>query len=381
MDKIKRLLLVNVPTGRCNFRCPYCFITQKNVWNEEGWTFERTPEEVGRAFAKERFGGPCFMNLCSRGETLIYPQMVEILEQILMQGHYVEVVTNGSIPARFEAISKFSKELLDRLSFKFSFHYTELVRLGKVDVFFDNVKMMRDAGASFTLELTPVDEEEAYIDEMKKICMEKLGAWCHVTIARDDREKSIPVLSKHSLEEYCKIWSTFESPMIEFKETVFQQKRNEFCYAGDWSLYINLFTGNINKCYSSPVCGNIYNFEEPILFEAIGVCPISHCYNAHALMTFGLLPEVETINYSEIRNRVCADGTEWLKPSVKAFFQSKLIESNQEYSEEKKAEIIKKTKKNLRKIKIYRTVTKPLAGIKKKMSAQQIVKVKKLLGK
>lgn len=378
MDKVKKLLLVNVPTGRCNFKCPYCFITQKNKWNEEGWTFERTPEEVGKAFAMERFGGPCYVNLCSRGETLIYPQMVEITEQILKQGHYVEVVTNGSIPARFEAMSKFPKELLSRLSFKFSFHYTELVRLNKLDVFFDNIRMMRDAGASFTLEITPVDDEVPLIEEMKQICMKELGAWCHCTIARDDREKSIPVLSKHSLEKYCSIWSAFSSPMLEFKKSVFQEKRNEFCYAGDWSIYINLFTGNITKCYASPVCGNIYNFEEPLQFEAIGVCPISHCYNAHALMTFGLLPDVETVTYDKIRNRTCVDESEWLRPSVKAFFQSKLIESNEEYSPEEKAEIIKKTKKNAKRLERRRALTKPFKGIISRLPKEHVRKLKKM---
>ena len=120
MDRIKRILLVNVPTGKCNFKCPYCFITQVNAWKGDNENFPIEPEKVADAFSMKRFGGPCFMNLCSRGETLIYPQMVGILRAILEQGHYVEVVTNGSLTKRFEEISKYPKELLERLSFKFS---------------------------------------------------------------------------------------------------------------------------------------------------------------------------------------------------------------------------------------------------------------------
>lgn len=375
MDKIKKLLLVNVPTGRCNFKCPYCFISQTNAWYGEGWTFNKKAEEVGKAFAMERFGGPCYINLCSKGETLIYPQMIEIVEQILRQGHYVEIVTNGSITARFEAMSQYPEELLSRLSFKFSFHYTELLRLGMLDRFFDNIRMMRDAGASFTLEITPVDEEEPYIEELKRVCMDNLGAWCHCTIARDDREKSIPVLSKHSLEEYCDIWSSLSSPMLKFKKSVFQEKRKEFCYAGDWSLYINLFTGDIRKCYKMPVCGNIYDLNKPLSLEAIGVCPISHCYNAHMLMTFGLLPEKETVTYETIRNRICEDGSEWLRPTVKAFFQSKLIESNEEYSEEKKEQIRKKAKRNMKRLERYRTMARPISGILHKLPQKQVRKL------
>lgn len=380
MDKIKKILLVNVPTGRCNFKCPYCFISVTDRWQREGWNFDKTPEEVGRAFAMERFGGPCYVNLCSMGETLIYSQMVDILKVILQQGHYVEVVTNGSLAERFEAISRFPGELLRRLSFKFSFHYTELLRLHKLDVFFQNIKLMRDSGASFSLEITPVDEEEPYIDEMKQVCMKELGALCHCTIARDDRDKAIPVLSKHSLKEYCDIWSAFSSPMLDFKKSVFQEKRTEFCYAGDWSLYINLFTGAISKCYSSPACGNIYDYDKPLPFEAIGICPISHCYNAHMLMTLGLLPEADAVTYEEIRNRSCADGSEWLSPSVKAFFQSKLIESNEEYTEEKKEKILKKAKRNLRKRKVYQTLKKPVKAIWKKVPREQAEKLRKRIG-
>lgn len=380
MDKIKKILLVNVPTGKCNFKCPYCFITQVDGWKSDDEHFPINSSDVAKAFSMDRFGGACFMNLCSRGETLIYPQMVGILRAILEQGHYVEVVTNGSIKKRFEEISKFPKELLDRLSFKFSFHYTELKRLNLFDVFFENIELMKKSGASFTVELTPVDEEEEYIEDIKKICIEKLGALCHTTMARDDRVKSIPVLSKHTKQEYVDIWSTFDSGMLEFKNRVFQEKRKEFCYAGDWSLYINLFTGGIQKCYCSPVIGNIYDFTKPIHYEAIGECPISHCYNAHALMTFGLLPEVETPTYSYIRNRKCEDGTEWLKPTVKHFFDSKLIESNLEYDEEKKEKIVKKSRKVMRKVRFMRRVVSPFNGVLNHISDEKKNLLKKVIG-
>lgn len=379
MDKIKRIVLVNIPTGKCNFKCPYCFISQVDAWaaNEE----QNFPsiQIISKAFSKERLGGICYVNLCSRGETLIYPQAVECLQAILTQGHYVEVVTNGTLTKRFIEISNFSNELLSRLSFKFSFHYTELKRLNMMDIFFENVKLMRKSGASFTVELTPIDEEEPYIDDIKKICMDKLGAWCHITMARDDRKVEIPVLSVHNKDEYVKIWSQFNSGMLEFKSKVFQQKREEFCYAGDWSIYVNLFTGDIQKCYSSPIYGNLYDFKIKIPFEAIGVCPISHCYNAHALMTFGLLPSVETPTYSYIRNRKCIDGSEWLAPKVKSFYESKLIESNEEYSEEKKKKIQKEAYALYKRIKFYKTISKPFNKIISNMDSNQKEKLKRLI--
>ena len=348
MDSIKRMIMVLVPTGKCNFKCPYCYISQLDSWEDEMHAFSRSPEEIGKAFALERLGGPCFINFCAKGETLIYPQMVPVIAQLLAQGHYVTVVTNGSLKERIQALSELPSQLLTRLSMKFSFHYLELKRLQMMDVFIENVKRMRNAGASIMVELMPVDEEEEHIEDIKRICLEHFGALCHTTIARDDSLPSIPILSKHTLEEYCKIWSVFESPMLTFKQKVFNQKRNEFCYAGDWSIYVNLFTGELSKCYGALPHGNIYNTDIPIKFEAIGICQVAHCFNAHAFLSFGIIPELDTPDYAHIRNRVCADGSQWLSPQVKAFFESKLKESNTLYTKEQKQEILQKTRREMK---------------------------------
>ena len=64
------------------------------------------------------------------------------------EGHYVMLVTNGSITPRFNEIAQFSKENFKRLFFKFSFHYLELKRLNLMEVFFDNIKKIKDAKKS-----------------------------------------------------------------------------------------------------------------------------------------------------------------------------------------------------------------------------------------
>lgn len=376
-DKVKRLLLVNIPLGSCNFQCPYCLVTRQNAWDEpvEDAGMMNDIGIIEQAFKQSRFGGPCFINLCAKGETLIFPQVVPVLRVMLEAGHYVEVVTNGSLTKRFKEIAEFPPELMKRLEFKFSLHYTELKRKGIIDQFFDNVRLMREAGASFTIELMPVDEEEALIEEIKEVCLKNVGALCHATIARDDSDDSIPVLSKHSLDEYCEVWSTLGSEMLDFKRRIFQEERNEFCYAGDWSIYINLINGDLRKCYAAPVEGNFYDFSKPLNFEAIGRCPVSHCFNGHALMTFGLMPSVETPAYADIRNRVCADGSEWLSPELKSFFEGKLVDANEEYSLLRKGEINKKARHELTKRKILRILKKPY----KCLSAETRSKIKRRL--
>lgn len=84
---------------------------------------------VKQAFNKTRLGGLCMVNICAQGETMLPPQMIEIIKSILENGHYVMVVTNGTLKKRFEEVCSFPEELRKRLFFKFSFHYLELMPL------------------------------------------------------------------------------------------------------------------------------------------------------------------------------------------------------------------------------------------------------------
>ena len=83
----------------------------------------------------------------------------------------------------------------------------------------------------------------------------------------------------------------------------------------------------INKYYSSMLT------EKDIIFEPVGThCRQPYCYNGHAFLTLGVVPELETPLYSEIRNRVTQNGTEWLQPEIKEAFSQKLKDSNREWS-------------------------------------------------
>ena len=65
--------------------------------------------------------------------------------------------------------------------------------------------------------------------------------------------------------------------------------------------------------------------DRPINFSAIGRgCPEAHCFNSHAWLAFGDIPEHDAPSYADIRNRSCSDGTEWLNSKTKEFFNSKL---------------------------------------------------------
>ena len=46
-----------------------------------------------------------------------------------------------------------------------------------------------------------------------------------------------------SRKEYESVWRKFDSTMFDFKLDIFQKKIDDFCYAGAWTLYVDLGTG------------------------------------------------------------------------------------------------------------------------------------------
>lgn len=278
------------------------------------------------------------MNLGGYGETLLSKEIINYAIELLKLGHYVSIVTNGTVSKAFDTFCEIDSELRKRLFFKFSFHFLEFKTRNLFETFFSNIRKVKEAGCSFTVELTPCDEEIEYISEIKQLCMENLGALCHITVPRDYTQKKLSLLTKLPRETFKKKWQEFKSQLFDYKWSVFEQKRREFCYAGDWSVFLNMYTGELKQCYQGKILANVYeDIDKPINFEAIGSnCKEPHCYNAHAWLVWGSIPELKAPTYAELRNRVCKDGSEWLNPETKEFYSTKLYESNKEYSFKRK---------------------------------------------
>ncbi|MDD3139938.1 MAG: radical SAM protein [Lachnospiraceae bacterium] len=328
MDKMKRFLECYVPIRACNMRCKYCYVTQNKWWDAQTEKFD-FKDKIKDSFSQERLGGVCMINMCATGETLLNREVIDILKQFLENGHYVMLVTNGTLTERFQECCNFQEEYRKRLFFKISFHYLELKRIRKLDVFFSNIRMIQNAGISFTVELTPDDSYIPYINEIKQVCLENLGVLCHVTVCRDECKKGFPLLSDLTRKEFVNTWKTFNSELFRFKESIFEQKRKEFCYAGQWGLVVDLKSGNYQQCYKGKKLGNIYDLSKQIHFLAEGHhCREGHCFNGHAFLGFGLIPELNTPYYAEQRNRILDNGTQWLSPEMESFMRCKLENNN-----------------------------------------------------
>ncbi len=332
-------MLCAIPTSICNLRCRYCYLSQRDIsFQGKQAEFQYSPEYIGAAFSVERLGGICYFNFCADGETLLTKDIDKYIYEIVKQGHYAEIVTNLTITPMLEKILSWDKEILERIEFKCSFHYLQLKERDLLNVFADNVKKIWSVGSSANIEITPDDELIPFIDEVKEFSLEHFGALPHLTIARDDRNNR-DYLTELSQEEYQRIWEQFESSFWQFKREIFNKKREEYCYAGVWSMNVNMATGKTKQCYRTRYTQNIYeNIEKPIELVAIGKCKESHCYNGHALLTLGCIPGFTTLGYGDVRDREKVDGSHWLQPKLKAFFNSKLEESNEEFTiEQKKA--------------------------------------------
>ncbi len=343
-ERVKKLIFFSIPMSICNFRCHYCYLAQRPV-SYQGIQPEMkySPEQVAKALSFNRLGGQAYLNICADGETLITKDLDLYVKRLVEEGHYAEIVSNCTITAAIEKYLAWDAELRAHVEFKCSFHYLELKKRNMLDLFVKNINRMWDAGISTNIEVTPSDELIPHIDELKEFSLKNFGALPHVTIARNDRTKNIEILSKLPRAEYYKLWGQFDSAFFNYKTTIFGKPQEEFCYGGLWSIYVNLCTGQAQSCYCGRALGDIFaNPETALSTYPVGICTLPHCYNGHAFLTWGNIPHATNVRYSDVRNRVRADGTEWLHPKLKNFFSTRLCENNAEITDSEKYDFMVK---------------------------------------
>lgn len=342
---MKKMFLFAIPLSVCNLRCHYCYLTTRESSFEGVIPAMRySPEEIAYAMRLERVGGSSYFNLCADGETLILPDIERYIDLLAKEGHYIEVVSNMVLTKRLDKVLALGRDVLSHVEFKCSFHWQQLKEHGLLETFADNVNRAYEAGASINVEVTPPDELIPEIDELKAFSLEHFGALPHLSIARDDSTGGIERLTNLNLEKYNRTWSDFDSGFWSFKTTIFGKKQTDFCYAGAWSYYVNMATGEATQCYCGSKVGNLFATpDEPLPEKPIGKCPIAHCYNGHMLLTLGLIPDATNVRYGDIRDRMRMDGTHWLQPELHAFFNEKVSESNEEIGAVDKAHYIAKS--------------------------------------
>ncbi len=335
VDKIHKFIDFDLRgTTTCNFKCEYCYVWRKEDFKAGRKTSEHSPKEIREALSLERLGGQCFINMCARGETMLSEDIVELAHELLSEGHYVSIVTNGTVTGKIKEILEFPDELLQRMFFKVSFHYKELKRRNLFETFWNNICAISNSKCSYTLEVTPGDGSVEYIDELKNMVKGiSYAALPHISFTRDSNKKGLDLLSDYSLEEYRDIWGSFDSKMFDLKSEWYGRKIENFCYAGNWSYLVNILNGDIRACYRQDVIGNIFDKSmKQFPTKPIGHdCHMEYCFNNHAFLAWGCVPDIKCYNYLDMRNRVDNSGKCWVKQPMYEAMQNKLYDNNFRY--------------------------------------------------
>lgn len=326
-NRLIKFIDCHVPYYNCNLRCNYCYVRQAMDFVERKPVFH-SPEFISEALSFERLGGMALINLCASGETMLAPGLIPIIKQLVNAGHYISIISNGTPTKAFEQLLMQDMDL-SHIFVKFSFHYLELKRLGLLKTFSDNVRMVRKAGCSITIELVPDDVLIPSIPEIKEFSMKEFGALPHTTIPRDDRVAELKVLTNQTLDEFGKTWN-FDSTMFNFKKSTLYARRYENCMAGKWSFSLNLETGDMHKCAGNPFMGNLYDdITKEIIWEEVGArCCLPYCFNCHAYLSLGLVKEIDAPSYYEVRDRITVNGEHWVTDTMKEVFTQKLYDNN-----------------------------------------------------
>lgn len=330
MPKIKRFFECLLPISVCNLACSYCYVIQENRRAMKNEKLTYTPAHIAKALRQERVGGTCLISLCGVGETMAQHEIVPLVRCLLQEGHFVNITTNGTLCGKYDELIEECGELIDHLHLSFSLHYVELLRRGWIDRFFDNVQKMRNAGASVLVQFNLCDDYLPYLEQIKQLCVERVGALPQVALTRNEKTTPMSIMTSNTAEEYYQTGKQFESPLFDFTFKNFKVKRNEYCYAGEWSGVLDMKTGIMKKCYAEPGGVDIFkNIDEPILFEAVGCgCHNSYCINSSHFMSLGVIPAIKTPTYAALRNRKTA---KWYSEEMNEFLSSKLEESNKQH--------------------------------------------------
>ena len=334
-EPVKRLLNCVFTESICQLRCHYCYVGQTQAHVARSTPNSHSVAEMRNALSYERLGGRCHMNMCAVGETLLVPEVLALARAFIEEGHLVTLVTNALARREIEEICNWERDYKDNTFIKVSYHYLQLRDKGLKNLFWQNVHLLEASGISYTVELTVNDNSVPLIDEILQECSEELGVPCHVIESRRQDGIDWPRLTQLQVSEHQSAWGRFNSSLFVFQQTIWGQKRREFCYAGDWIASVNMKTGELVPCFGGGhLLDNIYEHpDRPINFQAIGhACPWGHCYAGYVLLSFGAIPEIDTPTYASLRDRESTAGKHWLQAPIRKSFSGKLHKMNHLYS-------------------------------------------------
>lgn len=300
-ELVCRFIAVDVSVSACNLRCSYCYVRRQGNNTGVIRPLERPAGEIGKAFSRERLEGRAFLYLYANGEPLLLPGLSDIVRSLLEEGHYVAIVTNMTVQKGISALLELPDELRERLLFFASLHYLELKRTERLSDFFRHIRMAGKAGCSWQMRLCLCPEYVEELEEIKRMCLRETGQLPIVSYLRES--VYMPDAVQRLLDEAAR---SFDSALYDFQKAVCDIPRREFCHAGEWSLAVNLASGDVRACLCEAVRENIY-FDEaapPIAWAPVGRrCRASWCMCGAHFLSWGVAPSLKCPSYAQMFSR------------------------------------------------------------------------------
>lgn len=317
---------IDVPAYGCNLNCSYCYLDRNQERKIQFPKLNHSIKYIRNKLQKRNIGGSALIGICASGETLLADGIVELCVELLKEGHYIIIVTNATYSEGISKLIEAAGDYASHLMFKASFHYMELKKRNLLSKFADNITAIDQSKASFSIELMPHDELVEYIPAIMEYSYEFFGALPQLTIGRDEKNEC-KLLTKMSIEEYRKTWEVFKSEMFDLKMKYYMMHGTN-CNAGRDSFFLEIDSGFMRRCLFADNLGNFYDDNTSLDFERVGDnCPLKYCYNCHAYVTIGVLPDYPSPSLAIIRDRERLDGRHWLKKDMRRFLDIKLYET------------------------------------------------------
>ena len=330
---MRRFIECLIPTTLCNLRCNYCYVIQQDRRKNKKAIFKYSPEIIGKGLSKKRLGGTSLISLTASGETFISPELPAITLEILKQGHFINITTNGTLTAKINKFLEITERYHSHIHISFSLHYVELLKHNLLDTFFKNIEIVRKSGCSILVQINLSDEYLPHWEDIKSVCLDKVETYPQVALTRREVHGTYEIMTDlMTNEEYINKGKEMMSPLFDFTCNNFMVKRQEYCYAGYWSAKLNLATGEMTGCYGNGLHQNIFeNINKPIIFLPIGNnCCFKYCFNSSHFISQGIIPELlPQPSYGELRNREIAN---WYTPEMKVFLYKQFTDTNPELS-------------------------------------------------
>lgn len=300
--KIQRYVQGTFNTFGCNLDCSYCYLKMKGIRNI-GKSFPYGVEHIAKAMSADRWG-ICYISLTGDGETLLSEEVVDLAYHLLNEGHYLNIINNGTQTQNLEYMCRLlDEDCISRVMLTFSLHYRELQKRGLLEQFFSNIRMMRDRGFTVYIHMVLCDDYYRDCEEIRKFCITETGICPQIGMIRNESDKDNERrVSGYTQEEYYKMADSFHSPYFEMQKFLYEENcSKEYCYAGRLGALLNFTTGVMRQCVANDRPVQVFDdIEKEIDFEEVGFhCNSPWCY-CSTFQIFGMIANKDYPTYSMI---------------------------------------------------------------------------------